>query len=81
VVCILDALKLDRPVLVGHSIAGEELTDVGSRHPEKIAGLVYLDAVLDRTSPVVKQINDNASKVLGSTTPVPAAGNSILPRR
>jgi pimeloyl-ACP methyl ester carboxylesterase len=32
------ALKVDRPVLVGHSIAGEELSSVGSRHPEKVAG-------------------------------------------
>lgn len=41
---VLDALKLDRPVLVGHSIAGEELSSVGTRHPERVAGLVYLDA-------------------------------------
>jgi pimeloyl-ACP methyl ester carboxylesterase len=44
VLAVIDALKLDRPVLIGHSIAGEELSSVGSRHPEKIAGLVYLDA-------------------------------------
>jgi non-heme chloroperoxidase len=44
VLAVLDALKLDRPVLVGHSIAGEELSSVGTRHPEKVAGLVYLDA-------------------------------------
>jgi len=44
VLAIIAALKLDRPVLVGHSIAGEELSSVGSGHPEKIAGLVYLDA-------------------------------------
>jgi len=31
-------------VLVGHSIGGEELSSVGSRHPEKVAGLIYLDA-------------------------------------
>ena len=31
-------------MLVGHSIAGEELSSVGSRHPEKVAGLIYLDA-------------------------------------
>jgi len=31
-------------VLVGHSIAGEELSSVGTRHPEKVAGLIYLDA-------------------------------------
>ncbi len=44
VLAVLDALKLDRPVLVGHSIAGEELSSVGARHPERIAGLIYLDA-------------------------------------
>ncbi|MFI5103486.1 MAG: alpha/beta fold hydrolase [Terriglobales bacterium] len=44
VLAVLDALKINRPVLVGHSIAGEELSSVGTRHPEKIAGLVYLDA-------------------------------------
>ena len=44
VLAVLDALKLDKPVLVGHSIAGGELSSVGSRHPERIAGLVYLEA-------------------------------------
>lgn len=41
---VIDSLKLNRPVLVGHSLGGEELSSVGSRHPEKVAGLVYLDA-------------------------------------
>ena len=44
VLAVVAALDLDRPVLVGHSIAGSELSSVGSRHPEKISGLVYLDA-------------------------------------
>jgi non-heme chloroperoxidase len=44
VLAVMDALKLDRPIVVGHSIAGEELSSIGSRHPEKLAGLVYLDA-------------------------------------
>jgi non-heme chloroperoxidase len=44
VLAVIVALKLERPVLAGHSIAGEELSSVGSRHPEKVAGLVYLDA-------------------------------------
>ena len=44
VLAVIDALKLNRPVLVGHSIAGEELSSVGTRHPDKVAGLVYLDA-------------------------------------
>jgi non-heme chloroperoxidase len=44
VVAVVDALKLDRPILAGHSLAGEELTSVGTRHPEKVSGLIYLDA-------------------------------------
>lgn len=44
VLAVIDALKLDRPVLAGHSRGGEELSSVGSRHPEKVAGLIYLDA-------------------------------------
>jgi non-heme chloroperoxidase len=43
VLAVMDALKIDRPVLVGHSIAGEELSSIGSRHPDKVAGLVYLE--------------------------------------
>ena len=41
---VIDFLKLSRPILVGVSIAGEELSSVGSRHPEKVSGLIYLDA-------------------------------------
>ena len=44
VLAVLEALKLSRPVLAGHSLAGEELSSVGSRHPERVAGLIYLDA-------------------------------------
>jgi non-heme chloroperoxidase len=44
ILAVMATLKLDRPILVGHSLAGEELSSVGSRHPEKVAGLIYLDA-------------------------------------
>jgi non-heme chloroperoxidase len=44
VLAVLDQLRLDRPVLVGHSIAGEEMSSIGTRAPNKVAGLVYLDA-------------------------------------
>jgi non-heme chloroperoxidase len=44
VLAVLDALKLNRPVLAGHSLGGEELSSIGSRHPGKVAGLIYLDA-------------------------------------
>jgi pimeloyl-ACP methyl ester carboxylesterase len=44
VIAVLDALKLNRPVLIAHSLGGEELSSVATRHPEKVAGLIYLDA-------------------------------------
>jgi non-heme chloroperoxidase len=44
VLAVMTALNLKRPVLAGHSLAGEELSSIGSRFPEKVAGLIYLDA-------------------------------------
>ena len=44
VLAVMKALHIDRPVLVGHSMAGEELSSVGSRFPDKVSGLIYLDA-------------------------------------
>ena len=41
---VIDSLGLKKPVLVGHSIAGEELSSIGNRYPKRIAGLIYLDA-------------------------------------
>jgi pimeloyl-ACP methyl ester carboxylesterase len=41
---VLDALKLNRPILAGHSLGGEELSSVATRHPDRLAGLIYLDA-------------------------------------
>ena len=43
VLAVIAALNLEKPVLVGHSIAGEEMSSIGSRHPEKVSGLIYLD--------------------------------------
>jgi len=47
VLAVIDSLGLRRPVVAGHSMAGEELSSIGSRHPEKVSGLIYLDAGYD----------------------------------
>lgn len=44
VLAVLDSLKLTKPVLVGHSLGGEELSSIATRYPNRVAGLVYLDA-------------------------------------
>jgi pimeloyl-ACP methyl ester carboxylesterase len=43
VLAVLDSLALENPVVAGHSLAGEELSSIGSRHPDRVAGLIYLD--------------------------------------
>jgi len=44
---VLDSLSIAAPVLAGHSMAGGELTTLGNQHSERLAGLVYLDALGD----------------------------------
>ena len=44
VLAVIAALHLNKPIVAGHSIAGEELSYIGSHHPEKVAGLIYLEA-------------------------------------
>jgi len=44
ILAVVDGLKLDRPVLVGHSLGGAELSWMANAHPDRIAGVVYLDA-------------------------------------
>jgi pimeloyl-ACP methyl ester carboxylesterase len=44
VLAVMDSLSIVRPVLVGHSMGGVELSSIGSRFPRRVAGLVYLDA-------------------------------------
>jgi pimeloyl-ACP methyl ester carboxylesterase len=44
VLSVIHTLNLQKPVVAGHSMAGEELSSIGSRHPEAVSGLIYLDA-------------------------------------
>jgi non-heme chloroperoxidase len=48
VVRVIDAMGVDKPVVVGHSFAGEELHVLGARHAGKVAALVYIDAAFNR---------------------------------
>src|SRR5207244_3875191 len=44
----LDALNIERVILVGHSLAGDQLTRFAGAHPNRVIKLVYLDAAHDR---------------------------------
>ena len=45
----LDALKIQRIVLAGHSFAGDELTRFGVAHPDRVIKLVYFDSAYDHS--------------------------------
>jgi pimeloyl-ACP methyl ester carboxylesterase len=45
----LDGMKIDRTHLVGHSLAGDEMTLFASLYPDRVIKLVYLDAAYDRS--------------------------------
>jgi non-heme chloroperoxidase len=72
VAAVLDALQLADPILIGHSIAGEELSSLASRYPQRIRALVYLDAAYDRTRP-----RSPAMAAIPSPQPSPADLQSL----
>jgi len=49
VVRVIDSLKIASLVFIGHSMAGGEITTVAAQHPNRLLGLVYLDAARDPT--------------------------------
>jgi pimeloyl-ACP methyl ester carboxylesterase len=78
---VLDALKLEKPILVGHSLGGEEMSSVATRYPQRVAALVYLEAgypyAFDNgKGPTMKEIED-ASK-LRPSAPTPSESDPAL---
>ena len=47
---VLDSLHLPRVSLVGHSMAGDELTAFAAAYPDRVTRLVYLDAIYDHST-------------------------------
>lgn len=46
---VLDSLELERVTFAGHSLAGEEMTHFAAEYPERVEGLIYIDAAHDPT--------------------------------
>ena len=49
VLAVLDVLQLTAPVLAGNSFGGQDLSTLGARYPDRMAGHVYLDSAEDPT--------------------------------
>lgn len=47
---VLDSLALPRVSLVGHSMAGDELTAFAASYPDRVTRLIYLDAIYDHST-------------------------------
>jgi pimeloyl-ACP methyl ester carboxylesterase len=65
----LDALKIERAHLAGHSLAGDELTLFAGRYPERVGKLVYLDAANDRSTLTDQDIFNRIPEVFALLTP------------
>jgi non-heme chloroperoxidase len=48
VMIVIRALNLDKPMIAGHSMAGEEMHLLGAQFHEEISALVYIDAAFNR---------------------------------
>ena len=46
----LDSLNIRKAILVGHSMAGDELTGFAGAHPDRVGALVYFDAAYDHSA-------------------------------
>jgi non-heme chloroperoxidase len=77
VLAVIDSLKLNRPILVGHSIAGQELSSVANSHPDRVAGLVYLDAAYAYAFDNGKGASMKEIQDLHAPQPPPPSGTNL----
>ena len=57
ILAVTKALKLDKVILIGHSIAGDEISKFASSYPEKVSKVVYLDGGHDRSNLVTNVLS------------------------
>lgn len=50
VITVLDSLRIQKAVFAGHSIGGYEITHIAAGYPDRVLGLIYLDAGSDPVS-------------------------------
>ncbi|MEP6730551.1 MAG: alpha/beta hydrolase, partial [bacterium] len=69
---VLDSLRFRKVVLVGHSIAGEEMTRFAELYGSRCASLIYVDAAYDRSG-----IDTLASKQPSTPAPRIRASDTV----
>lgn len=74
---VLRGLEIERVIVVGHSLGGDEMTLFASNHPEMVAALVYVEAAYNRVSARELMANYTAPS---SEIPSATAADSISAR-
>ncbi len=72
--CVFDALHIERAAIIGHSLAGAEMTRFAVEYPQRVTRLVYLDAAYDWVLPA-----DKAPPAMPPTNPQPTAEQLASP--
>ncbi|HEV8315715.1 MAG TPA: alpha/beta hydrolase family protein [Burkholderiaceae bacterium] len=83
VAAVIEAEELQQAVLVGHSYAGMVITAVADRYPERLARLVYLDAVVPRpgeswSSTHVPATQAQRRQAIAATGTIPPADPAVF---
>jgi non-heme chloroperoxidase len=78
ILAVLDSMKISNPILVGHSVAGAELTSIARSSRDRVSALIYLEAgypyaFSNSQSPSMKDFFD----VKGPQQPSPGENNLI----
>jgi pimeloyl-ACP methyl ester carboxylesterase len=78
ILTVCKELHLMRPILIGHSIAGEELGLIGTREPQAVRGLIYLDpgysppqTILQNNPLFSRRFFDTANSTMASSVGIP----------
>jgi pimeloyl-ACP methyl ester carboxylesterase len=79
---VLDSLGVGRAELVGHSIAGDELTAFAGQYPDRVSALVYLDASYDHSivARLLATVPAPSVPMLPADSASPAAVDAYLER-
>lgn len=72
VLALFDSLGIERAVLVGHSLGGDELTEVAASAPGRVLGLAYVDAAYDRSDGLARLLAAEAAGALPPSPPAPS---------
>lgn len=66
---LMRALKIDKAVLAGYSMGGNEITALAARNPDLVSALIYLDAGYDYSDPDYVAACEAVPAILRHTPP------------